>query len=161
MRALLAGFALLAALLAAAPASAQVVITEPWVRATVEGQSSTGAYMRIKSDVDVRLIAAESPLAASVSVHEMQLKQNVMSMRSVDALEIPARREVALEEGHWHLMLQGLKRPLKPGERVPLRLLFVDAKGMKQAVHAEAPVRALGAVDPAPPHRHEAMKATH
>jgi hypothetical protein len=130
-----------------APASAQVVVTEPWVRATVEGQTATGAYMTIGSSHDVTLIGASSDAAGHASVHEMQMHGSMMMMRPVDRLPIPAGHPVALAEGHYHVMLDGLKRKLTVGDRVAVDLLFVDAHGAKQTVHVVAPVRDLAAHD--------------
>jgi len=137
--------ALVAAIGLAPWAQAQVAISEAWVRGTVEGQTSTVAYMKLKSDVGARLVSVSTPLAARCSVHEMTMEGNLMRMRAVAALRIPAGGAVELEEGRQHLMLEGLKRPLKGGETVPLTLQFVDAKGNGQTVKVQAAVRALGA----------------
>jgi copper(I)-binding protein len=138
-----------AAAIAAAPlAAAQVTVLEPWVRGTVEGQTATAAYMTLKSVAAVRLVEVTSSLAARCSLHEMTMSGNVMRMRTLDVLPIPAGGTVALREGHDHLMLEGLKRPLRKGDRVPLTLTFVDAKGERQAVDVQALVRPLGAPGP-------------
>jgi copper(I)-binding protein len=141
---------LTAALGSARLAAAQVVISEPWVRGTVEGQTSTVAYMTLKSGVATRLVSVTSPLAARCTVHEMTMDGNLMRMRALDALQIPAGATVRLEEGHDHLMLEGLKRPIKAGETVSLTLQFVDSKGARQTVKVQAPVRALGAISDQP-----------
>jgi copper(I)-binding protein len=132
-------------------AAAQVTVLDPWVRGTVEGQTSTGAYMTLKSDKGTRLVAVTSPVATRSSIHEMSMNGNVMRMRTLEALPIPAGSTVALEEGHDHLMLEGLSHPLKDGDHVRLTLTFVDAGGKKQSVDVQAPVRPLGAPAPAAP----------
>lgn len=129
-------------------ATAQVTVLDPWVRGTVEGQTSTAAYMNLRSDADVRLVSVTSPVATRCTVHEMTMSGNVMRMRSLESLPIPAGRAVALEEQHDHLMLEGLQRPLKEGETIHITLTFVDAAGRKQVVEVQAPVRPLGATGP-------------
>jgi copper(I)-binding protein len=126
-------------------ASAGVTVTDPWVRATVPGQGSTAAYLRIVSDADLQLVAVHSPQAQRCEVHEVSVQQDVMRMRAVDRLAIPARTAVVFEQQHRHLMLQGLSAPLKQGERVELTFDFVDAKGARQSVRVMAPVRAIDA----------------
>ena len=135
-----------AATLCANFATAQVTVADAWVRGTVEGQTSTAAYLKLHSDTDARLISVTSPVAARCTVHEMTMNGNVMRMRTLDSLPIPAGRAVALEEGHDHLMLEGLVHPLKPGEVVTLTLTFTESSTAKQrTVEVRAPVRPLGA----------------
>ncbi len=135
-----------AATLCANLAMAQVTVADAWVRGTVEGQTSTAAYLKLHSDTDARLISVTSPAAARCTVHEMTMSGNVMRMRSLDSLPIPAGRAVALEEGHDHLMLEGLTHPLKPGEVVTLTLTFTESStGKQRTIEVRAPVRPLGA----------------
>jgi periplasmic copper chaperone A len=129
----------------AGAASAATTVTAPWVRATVPGQTSTAAYLRIDSDVDLQLVAVSSPLAQRCEVHEVSVQQDVMRMRAVERLAIPAHQPVVLEQQHRHLMLQGLSTTLKQGDQVELKLEFVDARGAKQTVKVMAPVRAIDA----------------
>jgi periplasmic copper chaperone A len=137
--------ACLAWIACAATASAGVVVTGPWVRATVPAQTSTAAYLRIDSDVDLQLVQVSSPVAQRCEIHEVSLQQDVMRMRSVDRLAIPAHQPVLFEQQHRHLMLQGLDRVLKEGDRVVLKFAFVDAQGKHRAVQVEAPVRGIDA----------------
>src|ERR1700731_4383889 len=88
-------------------AAAQVTVLDPWVRGTVEGQPSTAAYLTLRSDRSVRLVSVTSPVAARCSVHEMWISGNVMRMRTLESLPIPAGGTVELREGHDHLMLEG------------------------------------------------------
>jgi hypothetical protein len=134
-----------------AAATAQVVVTQPWVRATVEGQTATGAYLTLSSAHDVTLIGASSDVGRA-SIHEMQMHGDMMTMRPVERLPIPASHPVALEEGHYHVMLEDLNRRLNVGDKVKLDLQFLDANGAKQVVHVLAPVRELATHDSAHPH---------
>ena len=133
-------------------ATAQVVVSGAWVRGTVEGQTSTVAYMRLKSDAAARLVSVSTPLAARCAVHQMTMDGNLMRMHAVDSLQIPAGGTVELAPGQQHLMLEGLKRELKEGESVALTLQFVDASGARQTVQVQAPVQALGARAPGAMH---------
>jgi len=133
-------------------AMAQVTVADAWVRGTVEGQTSTAAYLKLHSDTDARLVSVTSPAAARCTVHEMTMSGNVMRMRALDSLPIPAGRTVELEQ-HDHLMLEGLVHPLKPGEVVTLTLTFTESStGKRQAVEVRAPVRPLGASGADDPH---------
>jgi hypothetical protein len=138
-----------------APAMAQVVVTEPWVRGTVEEQTSTGAYMTIKSQRDVTLVGASSDVAGRATIHEMHMHGDMMTMRPVERLPIAAGHPVALDEGHYHVMLDDLKRRLNAGDKVGLDLQFLDANGGKEVVHVSASVRALGGPDSM--HMHSGM----
>src|SRR5256885_8123754 len=83
--------ALLGALLLAAAgiAHAQVEARAAWVRGTVPGQTTAGAYMELTSDRRARLLGAESPAAGSAEIHEMTMEGNVMRMRPVARLDLP------------------------------------------------------------------------
>ena len=125
-------------LLASVAAHAQVTVDKPWVRTTVAQQTTTGAFMTITSAQGGKLVSATSPVAASVEVHEMKMDGNVMKMRPVDALPLPAGKPVELKAGAYHMMLMGLKAPVKFGDVVPIKLVIEDAKGKRQTVDVQA-----------------------
>lgn len=160
-----AGFAATALFLVTA-ANAQVTIGEPWVRATVPQQSGTGAFMSLKAEKDTALVAAESPVAKYVEVHEMAMENNVMKMREVPRIALPAGQTVELKPGGYHIMLIDLHAQVKEGEQVPLKLIFEDADGTRSAMELQAPVRPLAsgaggqqhAVDHGHGHGHGAAK---
>ncbi len=131
-----------AALLASFAAQAQVKVADPWVRATVAPQKATGAFMQLTSEQAVKVVAASSPVAAVVAIHEMEMDDGVMKMRAVDALALPAGQAVALKPGSYHVMLMGLKAPIKAGETVPLTLTVEGADGKRTAVEIKAEARA-------------------
>jgi len=135
-------------------AAAQVTVEDAWVRGTVEGQTATAAYLRLHSDTGARLVSITSPAAARCSVHEMKMSENLMRMRALDSLPIPAGGTVELKEGGDHIMLEGLTRTLKAGDAVPLTLTFVDSAGRRWTVDVQAPVLSLGALHPPQPTRH-------
>lgn len=128
---------------AAPAANAQVAIDAPWVRASVPRQPATGAFMRLTAARDLRLVGARSPAAEQVEVHEMAMQGQMMRMRQVAALDLPKGRAVALAPGGYHLMLIGLQRPLRAGEKVALTLLLEDADGKRSEQQVQAEVRPL------------------
>jgi hypothetical protein len=132
-----------ASLAAAAAASGQVTVTDAWVRGTVTGQKATGAFMQLKSPADTALVAAASPVAKIVEVHEMKMEGGMMKMNAVDKLALPAGKTVDLKPGGYHVMLMDLVKPLKDGDTVPLQLTFEDKAGKKQTIEIKAVVKPL------------------
>jgi periplasmic copper chaperone A len=133
-------------LASAGSAWAQVTVSSPWARSTVPGQMGTGAFMTITSKDGGRLVGAASPVAGVVELHEMAMDNNVMKMRAIPGLDLPAGREVQLKPGGYHVMLLDLKRPLKVGEKVQieLRLETRDGKRVTQPVEVEVRSTAPG-----------------
>ena len=128
-----------------AAAQAQIQVSDPWVRATVPQQKSTGAFMTITSPTDARLVEARSALTPSVEVHEMAMEKDVMKMRQVNGVPLPAGKPVELKPGGFHMMLLDLKQQVKAGETVPLTLVVEGADGKRQSVEVQAAVRPLNA----------------
>ena len=137
--------------LASTATLAQVTVSEPWVRGTVESQMATGAFMRLTAATDARLLGARSPVAGIVEIHEMALENNVMRMREISRLDLPAGRTVELRPGGYHVMLLDLKRTLKPGEEVPITL-EIEQGGKRTSVQVKAIVRPLTSATTAPKH---------
>jgi copper(I)-binding protein len=144
MNPMLKAVAALAALLPLA-AAADVAVSDAWARGTVPSQKVTGVFMTLTSSEDAKLVGASSPAAKSVEVHEMSMKGNVMEMRAMDALALPAGKAVELRPGSYHLMLIDLAKPLAAGEKVPVTLTVVGKDGRKSSVDVRAEVRAPGA----------------
>jgi copper(I)-binding protein len=126
-------------------AHAQISVSDPWVRATVPAQKATGAFMKLTSASDARLVAARSPIAGIVEIHEMSMEGNVMRMRALPhGLDLPAGKPVELKAGGYHFMLMDLKHPLKAGDTVPISLVIEDKQSKRTVVEIKAPVRPLG-----------------
>jgi copper(I)-binding protein len=124
--------------------SAQTVVKEPWVRGTVAQQTATGMFAQITSATGGRLVSVSSPLAGVAEIHEMSMDGNVMKMRAVPALELPAGKAVELKPGGYHVMLMDLKQPLKAGETVALTLVVEGKDGKRESIAVQAPVKPLG-----------------
>lgn len=132
-----------AILLGAFGVHAQVVVKDAWVRATVPQQKATGAFMQLSASRDMKLVAASSPLTPVVEVHEMAMQDNVMKMRQVPAVELPAGKTVDLKPGGYHVMLMDLKQQVKAGDTVPITLVFEGRDGKRETQLVTAQVRAL------------------
>ena len=139
------GLAALVLMGLALPALAQTTVSDAWVRATVPHQPSTGAFMTLTASSDSKLVGVASPVAKTVQVHEMTMNGDVMGMREVKAVELPAGKAVTLDPNSLHVMLMGLNNQVKEGEKVPLTLTIEDAKGAKETLDVQAEVRALNA----------------
>ena len=133
------------ACLAAPLAHAQITAKEAWVRATVPQQKATGAFMQLTADRASRLVEARSPVAEVVEIHEMTMTNNVMKMREVKSLELPAGKTIEFKPGGYHIMLMGLKAQVKEGDSVPITLVVEGQDGKREQVELDVKVRPLTA----------------
>lgn len=118
-----------------------IKIEGAYTRATVPGQQVAGGFMKIENKgVADQLISASSPVAGEVQLHEMAMDGNVMKMRQVKDIPLPAGGAVELKPGGLHLMLMNIKAPLTAGETVPVKLKFAKAG----EVEVKMPVNAMG-----------------
>lgn len=117
-----------------------IYIDHPYARATVPGQPSGAAYLTLEnkgSHADA-LISVTSPIAQSVEIHTMSMSGNVMRMREVDSIELKPKEKVVMLPGDgYHLMLTGLKAPLKAGDKLPLILTFKKAGKVETSIRVE------------------------
>lgn len=128
-------------LLASGALYAQIVeVKDAWVRSTVQGQHGTGAFMRITARDGARLVGVSSPVAGVAEVHEMKMDGDIMRMRAVPVLDLPAGQTVQLKPGGHHVMLMDLKQPLPKDSTVPLTLRFKDDKGRESRLEIRVPV---------------------
>lgn len=149
-----------AALLFAATAAAAhdfkagpITIGHPWSRPTGPGQAVGGGFVKFTNEGTAtdRLVAASAAVSATVELHTMRMEGDVMRMRQVDAIELPAGSSVELKPGGLHLMFMGLKQPLKAGETFPVTLRFEKAGEVVVQFNVETPKSA----GPAPAHQHK------
>jgi copper(I)-binding protein len=131
-----------------------IAIEHPYARATGPGMSIGGAYLTLDNQGKAdRLLSASAPVAASVELHLMKMEGDVMRMRQVDGIDLPAAKAVVLAPGALHVMLIGLKAPLKEGDRFPLTLKFEHAGETVVTVNVEG-----AAANHSGAHDHAAMK---
>ncbi len=110
---------------------AQVKVDHAWARPTVPGQQGGGGFLSLTSVSGDRLVSGSTPLAERFELHTMSMKGDVMEMRQVDAIELPAGKTVELKPGGLHVMFIGLKQPLALGGKVPVTLKFEKAGEIK------------------------------
>lgn len=129
---------------AATTAAADVAATKAWVRGTVPGQQTTGAFVTLTSSEPAKLVGVSSPVAKIAELHASHQSGGVMRMHAVDAIALPAGKPVELRPGGYHVMLIDLHRPVRAGDRVPLVFEVRDAKGRIRRIDVNADVRPLG-----------------
>ena len=120
-----------------------IKIENAYTRATAPGQQVAGGFLKIenKGAAD-QLVSASSPVAGEVQLHEMAMEGNVMKMRQVKDIAVPANGAVELKPGGYHLMFMNLKGSFAAGQTVPVKLKFAKAG----EVEVKLPVNAVGAM---------------
>lgn len=117
-----------------------VTIDHPYALATAAGQSTGGGFMTlVNRGGNDRLLSMSAQISKSVELHEMKMDGDVMRMRQVDGLVLPAGQTVELKPGSYHVMFMGLKAPLKAGDSFPMKLRFEKAGDVTVSVKIEAP----------------------
>ena len=128
-------------------------IEHVYATATAPGQPNGAVFIkRLKNSGNAsdRLVGGKSNAAKSVEVHQMVMDQNVMKMRDIPGIELPARGRISMDRGSrdgYHLMLMNLTRPLVEGERFNMTLMFQQAGELEVEVEVLKPRGAHG-------HRH-------
>jgi hypothetical protein len=145
-------FAAACLLLSSSAFAADIEVKDAWARATVPGQHASGAFMTLTSAKGAVLVGGSSPVAKLLEIHEMKHEGDVMKMRAIPKLELPAGKAVELT-GAYHVMLMGLNKELKAGDKVPLTLT-IEQQGKQESVSINAEVRALASGKPASGHHH-------
>ncbi len=129
----------------------QIKIGHPYARATAGGQSTGGGFLKLENGGgDDKLLSASAAVSSAVELHVMTMEGDVMRMRQVESIALPAGKTVELKPGGLHIMFVGLKAPLKAGDTFALKLKFEKAGEVEVTVNVEA--AAAGAAAPA--HQH-------
>lgn len=126
-----------------APAAAPwVQVDSAWVRPMVPGQTATGGFMVLTARQALTLEGFSMARAGVPELHEMSMDGQVMRMRAIPSLALPAGQAVVLRPGGHHLMLTQLQETLKEGEvlSLMLKLRTADGKAVTQTVNL--PVKA-------------------
>lgn len=127
-----------------------IQIGHPHARATAVGQMTGGGYLKLHNQGDDdRLLSAGAGISDRVELHSMKMEGDVMRMRQIEAVELPAGRSVELKPGGLHIMFVGLKAPLKAGDTFPMTLKFERAGEVTVDVKVEAAGAGAGG------HRHD------
>ena len=120
-------------------------IKKPYATSTAPGQPHGAVFIHEivnKSNSADELIGGRSSAAGSVEVHKMEMGNNIMRMREIPSIPIPARGKASLDKGSkegFHLMLMNLKQPLKVGDKIPMTLIFKQAGEVEVIVPVEKP----------------------
>lgn len=128
-----------------------LTIGHPWSRATPGGAKVGGGYLTITNNGTApdRLVSVSIPatVADHVELHEMATKDGIMTMRAMPkGVAVEPGKTVAFNPGSYHLMLMGLKAPLKEGDRIKAELTFERAGKVEVTINVEG----MGANHPAP-----------
>lgn len=142
-----------------AQSPASVEIKDAWVRATVAQQKATGAFMQLTAKTDSKLVEIKTPVAGVAEIHEMAMDKDVMKMRQVPGLALPAGKAVDLKPGGYHVMLLDLKAQVKAGDVVPFTLVFEGKDGQRENVEIKALARPLNSAPAAGGMKGEMMPA--
>lgn len=144
--------------------SSTVTVSHPWARASAPTARNGAVYLKIepRPGANDRLVGARSPVAETVEVHETTMRDGIARMRPIPDVEITPGQPMDLAPGGMHLMLVGLKKPLKERDLFPLILTFEKSGEVSVDVVVEAP----GAMGPqgmtgtaTPEHQHRTEPA--
>jgi len=119
----------------------EITIGHPYARSTAPGQPNGGAFLSLENrGADDKLVSADAgPIASRTELHTMSMDGDVMRMRRVDDIAVGSGKAVALKPGGYHVMMFGLKAPLKEGDTFPLKLHFEKAGDVTVTVNVEGP----------------------
>ena len=111
----------------------QISVEEPWARPVPAAGGNGAVFFRLVNagNEAEQLVGGESPVAGVVEVHKTTMEEGVMKMEHIPGLEVPARGEVLLEPGGYHVMLIDVSKSLKPGDTLPITLRFQKSGKMQ------------------------------
>lgn len=119
-----------------------ILVKDAWIRGVPPSAKSTAAFMIIQNSgaEEMVLQSAACGIAEMVQIHTMAQVGEMMMMKEVSELKVPANGETALAPKGYHIMLIGLIRPIDEGETIPLSLNFADGT----TVNVDAVVKKWG-----------------
>jgi len=143
---LVAALSLFAATAANAQTSGDITVQSAWARATPPGADTGALYLTLtnKGAADDRLTGVDTPVADMAMLHVDRMENGVMKMRELKSVDIAPGKSAVLKPGGMHVMLMGLKHPLKRGDRFSVTLTFAHAPPLT----AQVEVAKIGAAAP-------------
>jgi len=139
-----------------ADAAGDISISDAYVRATAPGQANSAAYMKLHNGSmhAYSVVDAEGHAAKAIELHTHVKAGDMMKMRRIDKIDVPAHGDVALKPGGHHIMLIGLKQAANEGDSIHLSLVFND--GSKKMVNV--PVKKMQMQMGSQDHQHDMHK---
>jgi copper(I)-binding protein len=121
-----------------------LTIDHPFAAPSLAGTKNGAAYLKVLENGGTsaeRLLGATTPVADHVEIHTMAVDaKGVMRMREIDGIALAPNARVEMKPGTgMHLMLVGLKAPLKAGTSFPMTLRFERAGHVDVNVVVQAP----------------------
>jgi copper(I)-binding protein len=111
-----------------------------WARPTPAVTTPGVTYFTVVSNgTPDKLLSVSTPIAASAELHETVDDKGIMKMRPVASVELVPGQPVTFKPGGYHVMLMGLKSPLKSGDSFPLTLTFEHAQPITVTAKVESP----------------------
>lgn len=119
-----------------ADATADIVVSDPYARAVPEGQKNSAAFMDLQNTGKDphAVVEARSPVSNIVELHTHVNENGMMKMRQVEKIDVPAGATTTLKPGGLHVMFIDLKQQIKPGDMVPVTLIFEDGSQVELTV---------------------------
>lgn len=123
--------------------ASDVKVKDAWTRATAAGQDSAMVQLVITSKKAAKLVAVACKDANTSEIHSMVMEGEMMKMRQVDSIDLPAGKAVDLGEAGYHLMLIGLKKPLEAGKKTNCEMVVRGADGKDTKVQVISKIKPL------------------
>ena len=133
-----------------AASAAEVTLSSVWMRPAVAGAPAARAYVDIRTDANIDLVGATTPVAKRVDIVQVKTIGDPATEKVVKRFAVPGGTTTRLAYLGDHLRLVGIKRALNNGDPVPIKLEFVDAKGKRFEVATDIVVRGLALPGTAP-----------
>lgn len=124
--------------------SAPVTVSQAWARSTVAQQTVSAAYMQLQAmQAGWSVVAAHSPAAGRMELHDMRMEGDVMRMFAIEQLPLPVGEVVRMQPGGKHWMLLNLPQALAAGTEISLTLELLHRDGRRAQHTVSVPVRGL------------------
>ena len=106
----------------------EIIVEDAWIRGVPHSAKTTAAFMSIENTgpEEKVLKSVTADVAEMLQIHTMEQVGEVMKMKKINELRIPANGKTVLAPKGYHIMLIGLLRPIDEGDTIPLSLSFAD-----------------------------------
>lgn len=110
--------------------AADIMVQNPYARATPPNAATSAVFVDIMnhSDNDRAIVSASTPAAGKVELHDVIMQGEVMKMRQIEKIELPAQSHISLKPGSLHIMLFELAKPLVEGEEIAVEVTFANGE---------------------------------